>query len=165
MAVASTYSTEATNHKSVENTKNPTTATEGTLKCSSATISVAAADDDGSKYFILPVHSSWSIKHIWTRCDAITSGTVFDVGLYTTAATPVVVDADCYATNVDLSTAITTLPIDVAFEARNITDVNDKVWEDAGLTAESNTWYWLTFTGDTVGSAQGDITVTVHYTE
>ena len=165
MAIVTTYSTEATNHKSVENTKNPTTATEGTLKCSSATVAVAAADDDTSTFYMVPVRSSWSIKHIFTYCDAITSGTVWDVGLYTTAATPVAVDADCYAQNVDLSSAITSLPIDCAYEVRNITAVNNKVWQDAALTADSNVWYWLTLTADTIGSAAGDITVVVHYTE
>lgn len=165
MAVASTYSTEATNHKSVENTKNPTTATEGNLRSSSCTLAVAAADDDTSKYFMLPVRSDWSIKHIWVYNDAITAGSSFDIGLYTTAATPVVVDVDAYASAVDLSSARTSVPIDAAFEARNITAINQKVWEDAGATTNSNVWYWLTFTANTVGSAAGDITIVVEYVE
>ena len=165
MAVVTTYSTEVTNHKSVDNTKNPTTACEGNARISSATIAVAAADDDTSTFYMVPVRSNWSIKHIFLYTDAITSGTVWDVGLYTTAATPVVVDADAYATNVDLSSAITSLPIDVAYEARNITAVNNKVWQDAGLSSDSNVWYYLTLTADTIGSAAGDITVIVHYTD
>ena len=165
MAVAATYSTEATNHKSVENTKNPTTATEGRAKRSSATVSVAAADDDTSAYYMLPVHSSWSIKHIWVYNDAITSGTSYDVGLYTTAATPVVVDVDAYGSAIDMSSARTSAPIDAAFEARNITAVNQKVWEDAGSSTDTNRWYWLTLYANTVGSAQGDITLIVEYNE
>jgi hypothetical protein len=165
MAVAATYSTEATNHKSVENTKNATTCTEGAVKISSATVAVAAADDNDSLYFVLPLRSSWSVKHIWTYCDAITSGSDWNVGLYTTAATPVVVSENCYADAQDLSTAITKLPVDLAYQARNITAVNNRVYQDGGVTTEPNVWYWLTFKGVAVGSAAGDITVVVHYTE
>jgi hypothetical protein len=164
MGVAATYTTESTNWKAADGTKNPTTATEGAAFISSATVSVAAADDNDSLYFVLPVFSSWSIKHIWTRCDAITSGSDYNVGLFTTAATPVVVSENCYADAIDLSTAIDKLPIDASFEARNITGVNNKVWQDAGLTTDPQVWYYLTFKGVAVGSAQGDISVTVHYT-
>ena len=54
------------------------------------------ADNDGDIYHIMPARSNWSIKHIWLYNDAITNGTSYDVGLYTTAATPVEVDKDCY---------------------------------------------------------------------
>lgn len=163
--MATTYTTEATNHKSVENSKNPTTATEGSYRVSSATVSVEAADADASTYYMLPVRSNWSIKHIWVYNDAITAGTSYDLGLYTTAATPVLVDVDAYASAVDMSSARTSAPLDLAFEARNITSINKKIWEDAGLTTDSNVWYWLTFLANTVGSAQGDITVVVEYVE
>ena len=164
MAVVNTYSTPATNHKSANNEKNPTTATEGVTYTSSATVAVAAADDDGSKFYMLPVFSSWSIKHIWVYNDAIADATAYDVGLYTTAATPVAVDADCYATDVTMASARTTAPIDAAYEARNITAVNQRVYQDGSVTTDPGVWYWLTLTADTVGSAAGDITVIVEYT-
>jgi hypothetical protein len=135
------------------------------LFCKSATLAVAAADDNDSLYYFFKVRSSWSIKHLWTRCDAITSGSDWNVGLYTTAATPVVVSENCYADAQDLSTAITGLPVDVAFEARNITGVNNKVWQDAGLSSDPQTEYWVVFKGVAVGSAAGDITCTMHYTK
>lgn len=165
MAVATTYSTETTNHKSVENTKNPTTATEGSLRVSSATVSVAAADDDGSTYYMLPVFSKWSVKQIWVYNDAVTGGTSYDVGLYSTAATPAAVSATAYGSAIDMSSARTSVPIDAAFEARNITAVNNRVWEDAGLSAETNAWYYLTLKANTVGTAQGDITLVMVYTD
>jgi hypothetical protein len=160
-----TYSTEATNHRSGIGTKNPTTATEGNTKSSSATVSVLAADNDGKVFHMLPVFSSWSIKHIWVYNDAITSGTSYDIGLYTTAATPAVVDVDAYASAVDMSTARTSVPIDAAFEARNITAVNQKVHQDGAVTTDPAVWYFLSLTANTVGSAQGDITLIVEYTE
>lgn len=163
--MATNYSTEATNHKSVTGTKNPTTATEGNMRVSSATISVAAADSDGDIYHVLPVRSNWSIKSIRVYNDAITSGTSYDLGIYTTAATPVVVDVDAYASAVDMSSARTSAPIDLAFEARNITAVNQKVHQDGAVTTDPGAWYWLSLTANTVGSAQGDITLIVEYTE
>lgn len=165
MAVVGSYSTEAINHKSATNTKNPTTATEGSARISSATIAVAAADDDGSLYYVLPVRSSWSIKHIWVYNDAITSGTDYDVGLYSTASTPASVSAQAYGSAVSMASARTTSPADVLFEAKDIINVNKKVWEDAGLSADSNVWYWLTLKANTVGTAAGDITLVVHYSE
>lgn len=163
--MATNYSTEATNHKSVTGTKNPTTATQGNLRSSSATISVAAADSDGDIYHMLPVFSNWSIKAIWVYNDAITGGTSYDLGLYTTAATPVVVDVDAYGSAVDMSSARTTAPINAAFEARNITAVNQKVHQDGAVTTDPNAWYWLSLTANTVGTAQGDITIVVDYVE
>lgn len=163
--MATNYSSIATNHKSGIGTKNPTTATEGTMKSSTVTVAIAAADNDGDIWHVLPVFSSWSIKHIWVYNDAITSGTSYDIGLYTTAATPAVVDVDAYASAVDMSSARTSAPIDAAYEARNITSVNNKVHQDGAVTTDPQAWYWLSLTGNTVGSAAGDITLVVEYTE
>lgn len=157
------YSTEASNHRSATNTKNPATACEGDLKVSSTTISVAAADADGDIYAVLPVHSSWSIKSIRIFNDAITAGTSYDLGLYSNASTPAVVDVDAYGSAIDMSSARTTAPLEAMFEARDIVKINKKVYEDAGLTTDSNVWYLLALTANTVGSAQGDITVVVEY--
>lgn len=162
--MATNYSSVATNHRTA-GSKNATTSTEGTTKTSSMTISIAAADSDADIYHAMPVFSSWSIKHIWVYNDAITGGTSYDVGLYTTAATPVVVDVDAYASAVDMSSARTSAPLDLAFEARNITGVNQKVHTDGGVTTDPTAWYWLSLTANTVGTAQGDITLIVEYTE
>ena len=162
--MATNYSTEATNHKSVTGTKNPTTATEGSMRCSSVTYSIAAADADGDIFHMLPVFSKWSIKHIWCYNDAVTGGTSYDVGLYTTASTPVVVDVDAYGSAVDMSSARTSAPVDLAYEARNITSINNKVHQDGGVTTDPGVWYWLSLTANTVGTAQGDITLVVEYT-
>jgi hypothetical protein len=129
------------------------------------TISIAAADADADIYHVLPVFSSWSIKHIWVYNDAVTGGTSYDVGLYTTASTPVVVDVDAYASAVDMSSARTSAPLDLAFEARNITAVGQKVHQDGAVTTDPTAWYWLSLTANTVGTAQGDITLVVEYVE
>jgi hypothetical protein len=162
--MATQYSTVVTNIRAVPTVNNPTTSTEGSYYSSSVTHSVAAADGSGEVYVMLPVHSSWSIKAIRLYNDAITSMSSADLGLYTSAATPAVVDVDAYASAVTLASARTDVPIDLAFEARNITGVNNRVWQDAGLTADPNVWYYLAFTSNSDPSAQGDVTLIVEYT-
>ena len=67
--MATNYSTLAANFRG-KTTKNAVTAMEGNLKMISATVSVAATDNDGDIYHMIPVRSNWSIKHIWVseRC-------------------------------------------------------------------------------------------------
>lgn len=165
MAVVSTYATPASNHRAAVATNNAPHVTEGVVRMSSATVAVAASDDDGSKFFLLPVHSSWSIKSIRIFNDAITGGTSYDLGLYTNAATPAAGDVDVYGTAIDLSSARTTAPLEALFEALDIVNVNKKVWENLALTSDPGAWYLLALTANTVGTAAGDITVIMQYVD
>ena len=162
--MATNYSTLATNFRG-KTTKNAVTAMEGNLKMISATVSVAAADNDGDIYHMIPVRSNWSIKHIWVMNDAITNGTDYDIGLYSTAATPVAYDSDCYMDGVTMASARTTAPYDAAYATRNITAVNNLVYQDAAspASADPSVWYYLSITANTVGTVQGDITLIVEY--
>lgn len=163
--MATNYSTLATNYRSDPIDKNRASSDGGVLHCKSVTISIAAADADGDIYHLFAIPSNASIKHLWIYNDAITAGTSYDLGLYTTASTPVVVDVDAYGSAIDMSSARTSAPIDAAFEARNITGVAQRVHTDGGVTTDPSTHYWVSFTANTVGTAQGDITVICEYTE
>ena len=145
--------------------KSPVTEMEGNLKMISETFSVAAADNDGEVYMVAPVRSNWSIKHIWVYNDVITNGTDYDIGLYTTASTPVAYDVDCYADGISMASARTSSPIDAAASTKNITGINNMVYQDAASPASTDpsTWYWLGVTANTVGTAQGDITIVIEY--
>ena len=119
-----------------------------------------------SQAVILVEYSGAKMKDldaIRAKCDAITAGTAYDLGLYTTAA--VVNDVDYYATNVDFSSALTTLPVDLLDEARDIALGAQAVWADAAATADSRRFYYLSYTADTVGSAAGQIVTRVHYVD
>ena len=136
MATANTKSTQVTNADAAVQTLNSSAIAEGTRRGALATLEVAAADDDTSVYRFVRVHSSWRITSIRVYCDAITSGTSYDCGLYQTSANGgAVVDSDAYASAVDLSSAITT-GTQIAFEARNISTIGQTVWQDAGLSAD-----------------------------
>lgn len=137
----------------------------GRLYESVGTVEVAAADDDTSVYRFVRVHSSWRISSIEVFNDAITSGSVYDVGLYQTAENgAAALDADCYATNVTMVSArATSGPTDLRFEQMDIANIEKRVFEDGGLTADSNRWYDLCLTADTVGSGAGTISIRVRY--
>jgi hypothetical protein len=104
MAVANTKSTQITNADAAVQTLNNQALVDARARVAVATLETAAADDDGSVYRFIRVHSSWRILSIAILNDAITSGTAWDVGLYQTAANgAAAVDVDCYATNVDIA--------------------------------------------------------------
>jgi hypothetical protein len=135
----------------------------GKLRSQCDLVEIAAADDDTSVYRFARVHSSWRISEILKYSDAITGGTAFEVGLHQTAANGgAVVDADAYASAVNLTSADTT-GTNLAFEARNIDKIQNRVWQDAGLTSDPNRYYDLTMTGTTVGTAAGTVALEVRY--
>ena len=112
-------------------------------------------------------HSSWRISEIDVLNDAITSGATYDIGLYQTAENGgAAVDADCYATDVSFTTArAATGAVELGFEAKDVANIEKRVWEDAGLSADPGRYYDLCLTGDAVGSGAGTISVRVRYVE
>lgn len=135
----------------------------GRVRSISATVELANGDSIGSTYRLARVPSHARVKSIWLQCDAITSGAA-DIGLYRTAADGgAVVDADAYASAQSLASAIKTSPIDVAWEARDIAAALNRVWQDAGLTADSKTEYDITATLTADTAAAGTLTLHVEY--
>lgn len=118
---------------------------------------VAAADTDLSTYLLLKgVPSSFVPVKGTIFCDAITSGTDFNIGLHNTK-TGVVVDDNLFADAIDLSSASKVVD---GLENIGIEDIGalKSIAELLGLTpttAESS--YDIVLTGITVGSAAGDV--------
>lgn len=141
----------------------------GTLKSIISVTDIAAADSNADTFQVAPVFSSWRIAHIFTKCDAITAGTAYDLGLnsVTAAYVTAVIDADCYATDWDPSSAITTLPVDLKNEALDIALNAQAVWQDptGGASTDPRAWYYLAFTADTVGTAAGQISQSIQYVD
>jgi hypothetical protein len=133
MAVVNTKSTLVQNFEAKPNQFSPVTLLYGRRRGIVGTVAIAAADDDGSKYVLCPVRTSWVIPSIRLYNDAITGGTGFDVGLYDLDLAAV--DDDAYASALDLAAA-SLVGVEVAFEARDIATIGRKVWQDAGLTAD-----------------------------
>jgi len=154
MAVVSTKSSLVQNFEAKPNQFNPAALLYGRRRGIVGTVAVAASDDDGSTYVLAPVRSSWTIPSIRLYNDAITGGTGYDVGLYDSGLTAV--NDAAYAATVSLASASTD-GVEVAFNARDITRIGQKVWQDAGQTADPMVWYYLVLTADVVGTAAGDI--------
>ena len=158
MAVVTTKSSLVQNFEAKPNQFNPAALLYGRRRGIVGTVAVAAGDDDGSRYVLCPVRSSWVIPSIRLYNDAITGGTGYDVGLYDAGLTAV--DDDAYASAVSLATPSTT-GAEVAFEARDIAAIGQKVWQDAGRTSDPMSWFYLVLTADVVGTAAGDVSFDV----
>lgn len=138
----------------------------GILKEQVGTVEIAAADDNGSVYRLGRVHSSWRISELTLFNDAITSGSVFDVGLYRTAADGgAVVDANAFADNISLTSASLTGTqlLNEGGSAVGVEDIEQRVWEMAGQSSDPDVWYDICFTGDTVGSGAGTVSLRIRY--
>ena len=142
---------------------------EGRLREIVAVTDVAAADSDADIFYIAPVHSSWRISEIPVACDAITNGTAFELGLYSVTAAYVaaVIDIDCYAASQTMATAITTLPADYKYKTLDIALAAQQVWQDptGGASSDPRTFYYLTWTATTVGTAAGQIMTRIRFTK
>ena len=128
-----------------------------------ASVEKASGDGNGSKVFLCPVWSGWSIHSIRLFNDALTGATAVEVGIYDTDGTTAV-NADVYASAISLATA-SSVGVEHAFEARDVANVANRIWEDLGLSADPNRWYYLALTGTTFGSAAGTISAIVEYVD
>ena len=168
MGTANTKCNNVTNLDATPRVMNPTYLMGGILKEQVGTVEIAAADDNNSVYRVGRVHSSWRISDIVRYNDAITSGADFDVGLYDTADNgAAVVNINCFADAVSLVSASVTGTKDL-YEAGSdvgVEDIEQRVWEMAGLTEDPNKFMDVCYTGVTVGSGAGTLSVKIRYVE
>lgn len=165
MAVANTKATNVTNPDSTPSKANPLHIHSARLYEIVGTVEVAAADDDNSVYRMARVHSSWRISSIEVFNDAITSGSVYDLGLWDTAENGgAVVSQELWASDVTMVSARAT-PTELTYEATatNIDKIEKRLWELAGLTSDPGKWYDIAFKATTVGSGAGTISLRVRY--
>jgi hypothetical protein len=168
MATANTKSNTVTNLDATPRVMNPTYLMGGILKEQVGTVEIAAADDNNSVYRVGRVHSSWRISEIIRYNDAITSGADFDVGIYDTAENgAAVININCFADAVSLVSGSVTGTRDL-YEAGSdvgVEDIEQRVWEMAGLTEDPGKFVDVCYTGVTVGSGAGTLSVKIQYVE
>lgn len=163
MAVVDRKSTILTNRDTVPRINNPSYLAGGTRQQARATFELANGDSIGSTYRICQVPSTAIINSIRIFCDAITSGAA-DVGLYqTTDNGSAVVSATTYASAQSIASAIVT-GTEIAFEQRDIANVEKRVWEDAGLSADNGRFYDIVATLTAAAAAAGTLSFIVDYT-
>ena len=168
MGTANTKSNTVTNLDATPRVMNPTYLMGGILKEQVGTVEIAAADDNNSVYRVGRVHSSWRISEIIRYNDAITSGADFDVGIYDTAENgAAVININCFADAVSLVSGSVTGTRDL-YEAGSdvgVEDIEQRVWEMAGLTEDPGKFVDVCYTGVSVGSGAGTLSVKIQYVE
>lgn len=168
MGTANTKCTTVTNLDATPATLNDKRLMGGILKEQVGTVEIAAADDNNSVYRVGRVHSSWRISDIIRYNDAITSGADFDVGLYDTAANGgAVINVNAFADAVSLASASVTGTNDL-YEAGSdvgVEDIEQEVWQMAGLSSDPNKFMDVCYTGVTVGSGAGTLSVKIRYVD
>ena len=126
------------------------------------TVEIASGDDNGSKYRVARLQANAVIKEIKILCDAITGGTDYDLGIYEIPETNdgAVIDKDCFMDGQTLASASKTIN---GFNAVDIANYGKQIWELAGISEATSKAVDIVLTGNTVGSANGTVTVQVTY--
>lgn len=131
------------------------------------TFEIDAADNDGDTYALFPIQSGWRIADLQIVNDAITLGSDYDIGLYavTGGTLGAVVDVDIYADGLDLTSArgVWTSVLFTGTGAKDQGAVKNRVWQDAGLSADPFAEYYLVVTANTVGTATGTLSVRAQF--
>ena len=153
-----------TNFVAVPQVLNSASQLHGVKRVATGTIALDAGDLSANDTVMLaPIPSNASITSIKLFNDDLDSGTdlTADVGIYTTAVA--VVDADAYASAItDLRGAVKT-GTEVAFEARDINKMGQKVWQDAGLTSDPALTYFVGISFPAAGDTAGDLSFVIEY--
>jgi hypothetical protein len=139
----------------------------GSMRIACGTIALAAGDLSASDTVMLaPIPTNAAIVSIVLYNDDLDSGTTntCDVGLFTSDGDVTAKDDDCYASAItDLRAAVTGAGTEVAFEARDINKMGQKVFEDAGDSSDPNTHYFVGLTFDAAGDTAGDLSFKITY--
>lgn len=123
-----------------------TTAMGGRLRKVWGTLE-GAGGDAASTYRFCEIPSNARAIRVWFASDDLSAaGATLDVGLYqTTANGGAVVDADFFASAIDVATAaVATTEITWERAATRISDIEKPLWEQLGLTADSQRSYDIT---------------------
>ena len=154
-----------TNFVAVPQVLNPAQQLQGVKRIAQGTIALVAGDLGANDTVMLaPIPSNASITSIKLFNDDLDSGSTntADVGLYTTALA--VVDADAYASVITSLRSAVTTGTEVAFEARDINKMGQKVWQDAGLSSDPALTYFVGIGFPAAGNTAGDLSFIIEYT-
>jgi len=139
----------------------------GVVRRQIARVSIADNDDVGSIYRMFRVKSSDTVLSIkYFTADTLTAMAA-DVGLYRTQADGgAVVDVDAYASAASFATANVLAGVELAHEARGVTVLGQKVWDDiASQTTDTKLSYDIAVTITTQVTDPGTLTMVLEYIE
>jgi len=166
--MANVNSTEVTNFIADPPVMNAARNFGGTMRVACGTVAAAAGDlsaGDTIQLCLLP--SNAAVVSIKIFNDDLDSGTThtMHIGLYLVAedGTVSIKDVDAYASATTDCRAAVIVGTEVAFEARDINKMGQRVWEDAGDSSDPGGFYSLGFESQAAGDQAGDISYLVTY--
>lgn len=165
MAVANTKSTHITNADATPPVLTNGFIANGILHEAVGTVETLAADDAASVYRLVRVPSNARITRVLLASDAITGASASDVGVYRTAVDGgAVVDADWFATDVDISSATAFTDVVLEATATDIAKVEYRLWEmfPATFSTDPMCFFDIAVTVNDV-TAAGTISMKVSY--
>ena len=163
--MANKNSTQVTNFLG-GTTLNPSALQHGKERVYKGTVALATGDLDANDTVMLAaVPSNLRIHELWIYCDDLDSNgsptLAADIGLYKddSASAPTVKDSDAYASAATTFQAAVTEGKNLAYEARDIANIQKRVFEDAGDTSDPGGYYLvgIKWTTGPATAAAGDI--------
>lgn len=146
---------------------SPPYLSKGSIFCAAGTLEVGVADSAGSLYRFVRLPSSARIHNMEIFSDAIAGFTSAKVGLYAPQDTSgnaggLVSDA-LFGAAIDLSVAQTE-PYDVIFNNLGIENMEKRIWELLGLTADPMVSYDVTVKSVTQSGGAGTLSMRLEFT-
>jgi sulfate adenylyltransferase subunit 1 (EFTu-like GTPase family) len=164
--MANVNQTLVTNFLATPQVMNDPDNLHGVMRVACGTIALAAGDlSAGDTIMLAPIPTNAAVVSIKIYNDDLDSGTTvtMHVGLYTADGNVTVKDADAYASaTTDLRAAVLT-GTEVAFEARNVNTMGQKVWQDAGDSSDPGGYYLIGLETDAAGDTAGDLSFLITY--
>tara|TARA_X000001382_G_scaffold83599_1_gene59160 strand:+ start:7464 stop:7967 length:504 start_codon:yes stop_codon:yes gene_type:complete len=164
--MANVNSTQVTNFLAEPPVMNDAQNVHGRMRVACGTIAAAAGDlSAGDTIMLCMVPTNAAVVSIKIFNDDLDSGSThtLHVGLYTADGNVTAKDVDCYASaTTDMRAAVTT-GTELAFEARNINLMGQKVYEDAGDSTDPGGHYLIGIESQAAGDTAGDISWLITY--
>lgn len=138
----------------------------GRMRVACGTIALATTEmEAGDTIMLAPIPTSAAVISIKIFNDDLDSGTTVTMhcGLYTADGNVTAKDVDAYASaTTDLRAAVL-VGTEIAFEARNINLMGQRVWEDAGDSTDPGGHYLIGLETDAAGNTAGDLSFIITY--
>jgi hypothetical protein len=140
--------------------------TKGSLFSAVGTLEVGASDSAGSVYRFARIPSGARVHSLDIFSDAIAGFTSASVGIYapqdTSGNDGAAVSASLFGTGIDLSVAQTE-PYDVVFNNLGIENMEKRVWELLGLSADPHVMYDVVIQSVTQTGGAGTLSMRLEY--
>lgn len=166
MAAENLKSLAITNRDAVPQVKNSSHLEGGVLRECVGTMEMTTLDA-GSTYRFCQVPSNCRISQLMLFSDDVGNAGLMDFGIYqTTANGGAVVDADVFASAVDINNALLN-GVDITYESGTTTaqidDIEKTLWVQLGLSADPGIMYDVVGTSTQAAGTGGTISLRVRY--